>query len=711
MRATRLLILLMVVVGHAAARRALLQGPLVGTGTPAVPAVPANATQLAGVPPAQPVQPAVAQPQAQQASVLAAQQQQQQAAALAAQQQQQQAAALAAKQQQQQAAALAAQKQQQQAAAFAAQKQQQQAAALAAQKQQQQAAALAAQKQQQQAQQQAAALAAQQKQQQQAAALAAQKQQQAQQAQQQAQQQALAAALQAKPVVAAAAQQPPKLSPPPVKAPGGSPPPQQAVKPAATATVAAALPVRSPPPPTKPVRSPPPAAKATALATISSSPDISGGSSASAGSSSFTGGGDSSFTGSSGSSFTGSSGTGSTGSATNAAMEAAAAGASPSIDLLSAGAPAFAPAPALDAAALLELPPFQPTADGSTECGFPQGEGAAGKQPPLTSGFADLPGDATEGTTDTATDEELLPYMARVFGPAANCSGVLIAPGYLLTSGWCMWRGEKALPEQVTVVVGGQAMAVAEVHVRAPVEGEPWRGFQQPKSNNTWDVALLKLATPASLARYATLPTWRSPKEGETVWATAWQAGSNTTVDYAELTVQPCPVEENEAYVAWTDGFCAGGNAVLEGACPEDKGAPLIMAVKDDNGTVVGDYVVGLTSGRMCEPTNATWSYYTDLSDKCILNQILDWILPRDTRAASPEPAPMGSPMLAPAPAPEMAAMRRLQDPATSPAAAVVPAELAAAAPAEASTGVDANFSQLMLRAVCYLFNTDPCPL
>ncbi len=94
---------------------------------------------------------------------------------------------------------------------------------------------------------------------------------------------------------------------------------------------------------------------------------------------------------------------------------------------------------------LQEFPPFQPTADGSTECGFPQGDGAAGKQPPLTTGFAELPKDATEGTTDTATDEELLPYMARVFGPAANCSGVLIAPGYLLTSGWCMWRVSEGL--------------------------------------------------------------------------------------------------------------------------------------------------------------------------------------------------------------------------------------------------------------------------
>ena len=37
--------------------------------------------------------------------------------------------------------------------------------------------------------------------------------------------------------------------------------------------------------------------------------------------------------------------------------------------------------------------------------------------------------------------------------------------------------------------------------------------------------------------------------------------------------MQACPAEENEAYAAWTDGFCAGGGAVLEGACPEDKGA------------------------------------------------------------------------------------------------------------------------------------------
>ena len=45
-------------------------------------------------------------------------------------------------------------------------------------------------------------------------------------------------------------------------------------------------------------------------------------------------------------------------------------------------------------------------------------------------------------------------------------------------------------------------------------------------------------------------------------------------------------------------------------------GAPLVMPVRDDNGTVVGDYVVGLTSGRLCEPGNATWAYYTDLSNK-----------------------------------------------------------------------------------------------
>ena len=40
------------------------------------------------------------------------------------------------------------------------------------------------------------------------------------------------------------------------------------------------------------------------------------------------------------------------------------------------------------------------------------------------------------------------------------------------------------------------------------------------------------------------------------------------------------------------------------------------MAVRDENGTVVGDFLVGLTSGRMCDPDNATWAYFTDLSDK-----------------------------------------------------------------------------------------------
>ena len=71
--------------------------------------------------------------------------------------------------------------------------------------------------------------------------------------------------------------------------------------------------------------------------------------------------------------------------------------------------------------------------------------------------------------------------------------------------------------------------------------------------------------------------------------------------------------------------------------------------------------------------------------------------------------------MLAPAPAPELALQRRLlQDPVASPMPSpspVLTAELAAAAPAAAPTGVDSNFSQFMLRAVCYLFSTDPCTL
>ena len=238
--------------------------------------------------------------------------------------------------------------------------------------------------------------------------------------------------------------------------------------------------------------------------------------------------------------------------------------------------------------------------------------------------------------------------------------------------------------------------------------------------------------------------------------------------------------------------------------------------MRDDNGTVAGDYVIGLTSGRMCDPANATWSYYTDLSNKvrqaehltgaaewgqqlslglqampclphvvfvrlnalpplplptlqCILNQIMDWILPRcaalhaplllraapcwhstrasahalcpcmpvgicahlsalpnfaptpsastpcrDTGAGSPAPAPTPADSML-APAPEMAFQRRLlQDPVASPMPSpspVLAAELAAAAPAAAPTGVDSNFSQFMLRAVCYLFNTETCTL
>ena len=54
-----------------------------------------------------------------------------------------------------------------------------------------------------------------------------------------------------------------------------------------------------------------------------------------------------------------------------------------------------------------------------------------------------------------------------------------------------------------------------------------------------------------------------------------------TLCSYAERMVQPCPAEENEAYAAWTDGFCAGGSAVLEGACPEDKGEAWNQALQE----------------------------------------------------------------------------------------------------------------------------------
>lgn len=152
--------------------------------------------------------------------------------------------------------------------------------------------------------------------------------------------------------------------------------------------------------------------------------------------------------------------------------------------------------------------PFQLTADASDNCGFPRGSGAAGKQPPLTSGLGNLTAAAFSGVWQDQ-GAALFPFMARIRGPYGECSGALVAPGYVLTtarcmyqvgSGWgacggggcpavsagacttahrcvppctCAWdaQGQKAAPEQLNVTVGGQAVDVNEVLVRTGAGG------------------------------------------------------------------------------------------------------------------------------------------------------------------------------------------------------------------------------------------------
>ena len=139
--------------------------------------------------------------------------------------------------------------------------------------------------------------------------------------------------------------------------------------------------------------------------------------------------------------------------------------------LAPASAPAPAPAPAdapAEAPAEAPLPsppiisPTDTTPDATTDaCGFPtETQTNAGVHTPLTSAAQKLAGPGTD------QGARLFPFMARIEGPYGDCAGVLVAPGYVLTTARCVWVDSLAKPEDLKVTVGGKKVPAVRVHVK-----------------------------------------------------------------------------------------------------------------------------------------------------------------------------------------------------------------------------------------------------
>lgn len=180
--------------------------------------------------------------------------------------------------------------------------------------------------------------------------------------------------------------------------------------------------------------------------------------------------------------------------------------------------------------------------------------------------------------------------------------------------------------------------------------------------------SLLTSALPPTACSYARLEIEECPEHR--AWADGYCAGGGSVPGACPANKGALPGAMGHALAGSGTGgallcacfyppLAAHAHAPRHSPCP--TGTPLMLSNRQ------GDYLVGLTSGRQCpndtaSAANATdgagagasrrlrtfdsddhdsdeedgaWGYYIDLSNKCILNQVVSWLLSRCASAAS----------------------------------------------------------------------------
>lgn len=187
------------------------------------------------------------------------------------------------------------------------------------------------------------------------------------------------------------------------------------------------------------------------------------------------------------------------------------------------------------------------------------------------------------------------PWQAMVRAGGYLCGGSLVDSGWVVTAAHCIYddRGAVFSPDAITVTLGDHSRVQNDGYeqVMAVTEVVPHAAYDEWSNDN--DIALLKLATPATLnARVATIKPVTTAENalaaaGTMAFVTGWGTSGEGGSAAAVLMEVDVPVVDNTtcngSYGTITDNMlCAGYAEGGKDSCQGDSGGPLV--VPDNNG-------------------------------------------------------------------------------------------------------------------------------
>ena len=238
------------------------------------------------------------------------------------------------------------------------------------------------------------------------------------------------------------------------------------------------------------------------------------------------------------------------------------------------------------------------------------------------------------------------PWQAMVRAGGYLCGGSLVGSSWVVTAAHCVYDDKGAVfsPDSITVTLGDHSRLQNDGYeqVMAVTQVLPHPAYDEWSNEN--DIALLKLATPATLnARVTPIQPLTTAEvalatDGTMAYVTGWGTSGEGGSASATLMEVDVPVVSNatcnNSYGTITDNMiCAGYAAGGKDSCQGDSGGPLV--VPDNNG---GWRLAGVVSfGYGCARQDF-YGVYTRVS------QFATWLAEYTSSVEpTPTPAPIAS--------------------------------------------------------------------